>query len=55
MSNFIKRHMDMITIKLIENKLNIPLDIIRYINQFVQYEKLTDENIKNVVDLWCGL
>lgn len=36
--------MDVITIKLIENKLNLPLDLVRYINEFVKYEKLIDSN-----------
>ena len=31
--------------KLIENKLNIPLDIIIYINKYL-YEKLNDNNWK---------
>ena len=43
--------MDIITMKLIENKLNIPLDLLRYINTFI-YEKLNDENIKQAVELW---
>ena len=45
--------MDIITIKLIENKLNLPVDISRYINEFVKYEILTNENIRDAVDLWC--
>ena len=45
--------MDITTIKLIEDKINIPLDLIIYINGFVKYEKLTNENIKDAVNLWC--
>ena len=43
--------MDVITMKLIENKLNLPLDIIIYINKFI-YEKLNDNNFKEAINLW---
>jgi len=46
--------MDIITIKLIENKLNIPLDIMRYLNDFIKYDEINDENIKEIVELWIN-
>ena len=37
---------------LIQNKLNLPLDIVIFLNTFVKYEKLTNQNIQEVVNLW---
>ena len=33
---------------LIENEFNIPLDVLRYLNEFM-YEELNDTNFKNAV------
>lgn len=44
--------MDIITIKLIERKTILPLDIVRYINEYVKYEIITDENFLYCVSLW---
>ena len=38
--------MDIITIKLIEREFNIPLDVMRYLNDFIKYNEINDENIK---------
>lgn len=35
-----------------ERKLNLPLDIVRYINKYVKYEKLANENINKVARMW---
>jgi len=43
--------MDVITIKLIENKTILPLEAIIYINSFIN-EKLNDNNFKQAVKLW---
>ena len=45
--------MDVLTIKLIEDKINIPLDLLIFINSFMKFELLTDHNIHSAVDLWC--
>ena len=31
---------------LIQDKINLPLDIVIFINEWVKYEKLNNENIK---------
>ena len=45
--------MDSLTMILIEDKLNIPLDVVIFMNGWVKSEKLNDENIEEAVDLWC--
>ena len=37
---------------LIRNKLNLPLDILIFLNGWIKYEKLTDENFKEAIKLW---
>jgi hypothetical protein len=37
---------------LLENKTGIPLDVVIYINGFMHYEKLSDENFKEAIELW---
>ena len=32
--------LDVITMKLIEDKLNIPLDVVIYMNKFVKYQEI---------------
>ena len=44
--------MDDITMKLLQDHLNIPLDLVIFINGWVECEKLTNENIKEAVKLW---
>jgi surface protein len=43
--------MDVVTMVLIETKTRIPLDLVIFINSFL-YEKLTDDNFKEAIDLW---
>ena len=43
--------MDSITMILIEDKLNIPLDVVIFINDWVKYKRLNDENIQEAVNL----
>lgn len=38
--------------KLIENMLNIPLDILRFIDKYVKYEQINNKNIKEAVKFW---
>jgi len=38
--------------KLLEKYSILPLDIIRYINEFIKYEELNDGNIKYAVTMW---
>ena len=45
--------MNSITMILIEYKLDIPLDVVIFMNDWIKYEKLNDENIKEAVNLWC--
>lgn len=47
-----EKKMDSITLKLFENNTNLPFDIVRYINEFVAYKKLTDDNIDQAIELW---
>jgi len=42
--------MDIVSIKLMENYL--PLDMLRYINEFVKYEENNNETIRIAVKLW---
>ncbi len=44
--------MDTIEMKLIERETCLPLDIIRYINEYVKYQQLNNDNIKEAVELW---
>ena len=44
--------MDVLTMKLMEREINLPLDILIFINEFIKYEKLNNENMKEVVDFW---
>ena len=44
-----EKQMDCFTIKLLENKGHIPLDIIILINGFIRFEKLNNENIREAV------
>ena len=46
--------MDLLTMVLIRNELNIPLDIIIFINGWVKYKPLNDENIREATKLWFG-
>ena len=43
--------MDIITMILLEDKLNIPLDVMKYLNKFV-YEELNDNNFNGAIELW---
>ena len=38
--------------RLIEEKLNIPLDILIFINEWIRFERLNDGNMKEAVKLW---
>ena len=49
---FIEFEMDLLTMILIEERLNIPLDVVIFINEWVKYESLNDENIQEAVNLW---
>ena len=44
--------MDLITMILIESKLNVPLDVLRFMNGWVEYEQLNNQNIQEAVNLW---
>ena len=44
--------MNLITMILIEDKLNIPLDVVIFMNEWMKFEQLNDENIKEAVNLW---
>jgi hypothetical protein len=46
-----ERRMDCVTMLLMERETGLPLDLIILINNFL-YEKLTDENFKQAIDLW---
>ena len=39
---------------LIEDKLNIPLDVVIFLNGWIFYEQLNDRNIKEAVNLWIN-
>ena len=43
--------MDIVTMFLIEDKLNIPLDVVIFLNGWIFYEQLNDRNIKEAVNL----
>jgi hypothetical protein len=43
--------MDCVTMKLVERSTVLPLDLVVLINSFL-YERLTDENFKQAIDLW---
>ena len=45
--------MNILIMVLIRDKLNIPLDIVRFINEQVVYDQLNNQNIKKAVELWC--
>jgi surface protein len=45
------REMDCVTMKLVERETGLPLDLVVLINSFL-YERLTDENFKQAIDLW---
>jgi surface protein len=47
------REMDCVTMKLVERETGLPLDLVVLINSFL-YERLTDENFKQAIDLWFG-
>ena len=44
--------MDSLTMILIENKLNIPLDVMIFMNGWIKFNQLNDQNIREAVDLW---
>ena len=43
--------MDIITMIILENKLDIPLDVLKFMNEYI-YEELNDNNFKNAIKLW---
>lgn len=45
-----KRKLDIITIKLIKNKLNLLLNILVYRNDCIEYEEITDDNIEEALN-----
>jgi surface protein len=46
-----KKEMDCVTMVLVERETRLPLDLVVFINSFL-YERLTDENFKQAIDLW---
>ena len=44
--------MNVVSMVLIRNKINLPLDILIFINEWIKCEKLTNSNIKKAVNLW---
>ena len=44
--------MDIVTMIILEDKLNIPLDVLRYLNEYIKYEELNDNNFKDTIKLW---
>ena len=52
--NLSKGKMDSITMILIENKLDIPLDVVIFMNEWVKFNQLNDQNIKEAVKLWSN-
>jgi surface protein len=49
----VSREMDCVTMVLVERETGLPLDLVVLINSFL-YERLTDENFKQAIDLWFG-
>ena len=43
--------MDILTMVLIQDKLNIPLDVVIFMNEWIKCEKLKDRNINEVIKL----
>ena len=48
---FIEFEMDLLTMILIEERLNIPLDVVIFINGWVKCKALNNQNIKEAVNL----
>ena len=46
--------MDVVTMILIEYNLNIPLDVLIFLNGWLQYEELNNRNIKQAIELWSN-
>lgn len=44
--------MDIVNIVIIRNIFRIPSDIVRYICKYIKYNKLNNDNIGRVIDLW---
>ena len=43
--------MDSVTMIILENRLDIPLDVLIFMNEFI-YEELNDNNFQDAVNLW---
>ena len=37
---------------IIENRLDIPLDVLKFLNEYIIYEELTDSNFQDAIKLW---
>ena len=44
--------MEVILVDLLEKKLNLPFDIAVYIYKYIEYEKITDTNLRVALKLW---
>ena len=44
--------MNIVTMKLMENNLNIPLDLLRFISEFSKNEEINNSNFNEAIHLW---
>ena len=44
--------MDIITMIILEDKLDIPLDVLKFMNEYIKYEELNDDNFLDAIRLW---
>ena len=44
--------MNIISMILMENMLDIPLDVIKFLNGYITYEEITNKNFEHAIKLW---